>query len=205
MNLALVMAHKYRQDEIDGISSSTGLDMASATNGVRPSARNINTGAQGAQLAADGNNSTPVVTELYVAEIFVSATVLTTGCGVFAGSVWSDNFKVGLYSAAGVLLRATASTAGNTTADAYQRAAWATDGAGAAATTLVLPGPGTYYLGLCLDGTTSRYNTFAVGNFGAGKITGLVYATNFAAAGTALTITPPTTFTTALGPIAGLY
>lgn len=195
------MAWKYNPKEI-GISTDAGLDMGI---GYRPSARNINTGAQGAQLAADGNNSTPVVTELYVAELYVPATVLTTGVGVFAGSVWSDNFKVGLYDAAGILLRATASTAGNTTADAYQRVAWATDGAGAAATTLVLIGPGTYFLGLCLDGTTSRYNTFAVGNFGAGKITGLVYATNFAAAGTALTITPPTTFTTALGPMAGLY
>lgn len=199
------MSWKYNSAEVDTPTPSTGLDMATAQGGLRPSARNINTGGQGAQLAADGNNSTPVVTELYVAELYVPATVLATGVAVFAGSVWSDNFKVGLYNANGVLLRATASTAGNTTADAYQRAAFATDGAGAAATTIVLPGPGTYYLGLCLDGTTSRYNTFAVGNFGAGKITGLVYATNFAVGGTALTITPPTTFTANLGPIMGLY
>lgn len=199
------MGWKYDPNEIAAIESSRGLDMASARGGSRPSPRHWNTGNQGAQLAADGNNSTPVTTELYVAEVYVGATILVTGAALFAGSVNSDNFKIGLYDINGTLLRATASTAGNTTADAYQRAAFATDGVGAAATTLVLPGPATYYLAVCFDGTTSRFNTFAVGNFGGGKITTLVYATNFAAAGTALTITPPTTFTTALAPIICLY
>lgn len=201
------MSWKYRGDEVD-VNLTNGLDMASAPggNGIRPSLRNCNTGAQGAQIAADGTNSTPVITELYVAEVFVSATGLTTGAAPFMGSANSDNFKVALYDAAGNLLRATASTAGNTTADAYQRAAWATGPLGAAATTLVLIGPATYYLAICFDGTTSRFNTFAVGNFGGGKVTGLVYATNFAASGTALTITPITTFTAAsLPPMIGLY
>lgn len=197
------MAWKYRQDEFTP-NATDGIDMSKGFGGLRPSPRNINTGAQGAQLAADGNNSTPATTELYVAEIFVPATVLVTGIAVFNGSDVTDNVKAGLYDVNGTLLRATASTAGSG-ADSYQRIAFATDGAGAAATTIVLPGPGTYYIGTCYAGTTSRFNTFAVGNFGAGKITSLVFATNFAAAGTALTITPPTTFTTALGPIAGLY
>lgn len=196
------MSWKYRSDELNWYSGA-GLDMANV--GLsRPSARAFNTGNQGAQIAADGNNSTPVSTELYVAEIFVPITVLVTGIGVFNGSDVTDNIKAAIYDVVGTLLRATASTAGSGT-DAYQRIPFATDGAGAAATTIVLPGPATYFIATCYAAGTSRFNTFAVGNFGAGKITALVFATNFAAAGTALTITPPTTFTTALGPIAGLY
>lgn len=193
------MSWKYRQNEVD-YTRDGGLDAGA---GFRPSARCWNTGNQGAQLAADGNNSTPgATTELYVCEVYVGATCLVTGIAIFNGSDVTDNIKVGLYDANGVLLRASAATAG-AGADSYQRIPFALDGANAAATTIVLPGPGTYYVASCYAGTTSRFNTFAVGNFGAGKITGLVYATNFAT--TALTITPPTTFTTALGPIASLY
>jgi hypothetical protein len=192
------MGWKYRNDEITPTVGG-GIDFGV---GNRPSPRAFHTGNQGAQLAADGNNSTPATTELYVAEMYVPVTCLVTGVGVFNGSDTTDNVKIGLYDVNGVLLRATASTAGGT-ADSYQRIAFATDGTGAAATTIVLPGPGTYYIGTCYAGTTSRFNTFAVGNFGAGKITSLVFATNFAS--TALTITPPTTFTTALGPIVSLY
>lgn len=195
------MGHSYNPDEIPAATRSGGLDVGA---GYRPSPRCWNTGGQGAQLAADGNNSTPVSTELYVAEIYVGATCLVTGIAVFNGSDVTDNVKVGLYDVNGNLLRATASTAGSGT-DAYQRVPFATGPLGAAATTIVLPGPGTYFVATCYAAGTSRFNTFAVGNFGAGKLTALVFATNFAAAGTALTITPPTTFTTALGPIAGLY
>lgn len=198
------MSWKFNPAEIDAITPTRGLDMSSAQTGARPSPRTCNTGNQGAQLAADGNNSTPVSTELYVAELFVPATCLVTGIAVFNGSDVTDNVKVALYDVAGNLLRASASTAGSG-ADAYQLVPFATGPTGAAATTVVLPGPATYYVGTCYAGSTSRFNTFAVGSFGGGKITGLVFATNFAAAGTALTITPPTTFTTALAPIASLY
>lgn len=200
------MGHTYRQDEVvtyTGAGASTG-GIQPTLFGTLPSARTFATGGRGAMNTADGNNSTPVVTELYVAEVFVPVSSTITGIAVFNGSDCTDNLKAGLYDASGTLLRGTATTAGGT-ADTYQRIAFATDGAGAAATTISLVGPATYYIATCYVGTTSRFNTFAVGNFGAGKITSLVYATNFAAAGTALTITPPTTFTTALGPIASLY
>ena len=115
-----------------------------------------------------------------------------------------DDAKIGLYDAAGTLIRATATTQ-QSGADAYQLIPFATGPAGAAATTVELPGPATYYVGVCYDGTTSTLQTFGTGTWGAGKITSLVYATNFAASGTALTITVPTTFTTLLGPLASLY
>jgi hypothetical protein len=190
---------KYRQNEVD-VTRDGGIDFGA---GFRASPRVFHTGNQGAQLAADGNNSTPgATTELYVAEMFVACTCLVTGVAVFNGSDVTDNVKIGLYDSNGTLLRGTASTAGSG-ADSYQRVPFATDGAGAAATTILLPGPGTYYIGTCYAGTTSRFNTFAVGNFGAAALTGKVFATNFAS--TALTIAVPTTFTTAVGPIASLY
>jgi hypothetical protein len=52
---------------------------------------------------------------------------------------------------------------------------------------------------LCqFNNTSQRYRSHVVGNFGAAKLTGTTY-------GTYPTVTIPTTFTTALGPIASLY
>lgn len=157
--------------------------------------------------AADGTDATPVITELYVAELALLGPVATTGAAEFAGSVWSDSCKIGLFDANGVLLLSTASTSGNTTADTYQLFPWALDfryvAAGTAVLSAIQLAPGTYYLSVIFNGTTSRYNTHSKGCFGAGKITGLTYATALVSA--ALTITPPTTFTTALGPIISLY
>lgn len=197
------MSWKYNAAEIDAITPTRGLDMSSAQSGGRPSGRCFHTGGSPAQLAADGVNATPVVTEIYVAELFIPATVLLTGIALFNGSDATDSVKLALFDASGMLLRATADTQMSGT-DAYQRIPFATDGAGAAATTLVTPGPATYYVGAIFDGTTSRFNAHGVGSFGGGKITGAVYATAFVS--TSLSITPPTTFTAAsLPPIASVY
>ena len=93
-------------------------------------------------------------------------------------------------AAAGAVVASTAA-AGATTAgaDAYQRLPLTAP--------ITLP-RGTYYVCLQMNGTTDRYNAHAIGNFGAGKATSTVF-------GTASAITPPTTFTANLGPIASLY
>ncbi len=196
---------KYNEDEVNSPTVSGGLDMSTGKNGVRPSARLCHTGGAPAIISTDGvSAAVGATTELYVCEMFVPATVLCTGIALFNGSNVTDDAKIGLYDKAGNLLRATATTQ-QSGADAYQLIPFATGPLGAAATTIVLPGPATYYVGVCYDGTTSTLQTFGTGNWGAGKLTGLVYATNFAAAGTALTISPPTTFTTLLGPLASLY
>lgn len=169
------------------------------------SPRCIATGGNPATNAADYTNATPVVTEIYIAELYVPAPTLIQGLAFFAGSVNSDNIKLGLYNALGTLLCATASTAGNTTADAYQRVPLAYEFSTGAAVAAVqqLLSPGTYYAAAILDGTTSRLNCHTVGAFGAGKLTGHVYATAFSTTG--LSVTPPVTFTTALGPVISLY
>lgn len=175
--------------------------------GTAPSPRLFATGGNPAANAADFTDATPVITEIYLAELFVTHPVTIQGLAVFSGSTWSDNFKLALYDANGAIVCATASTAGNTTADTYQRAAIASEfqsvpGTATAGTQAFLA-PGTYYLGLILDGTTSRYNAHTKGNFGSGKLTGHVYSTAFATTG--LTVVLPVTFTTNLGVVGGTY
>lgn len=185
------MSWKYRQDALSAITAADGIDMSSIPSlPGRPSPRLCHTGNEPAIATTSGTDATPVITEVYIAEVYVPCTMTVTGVAVFNGSVASGNIKVGLADGAGAVVATSASTAMSGT-DAYQRVPFT------AAAKVV--GPGTYYVLLFIDNTTARYNTHTVGNFGAGKQTGQVYATGFT------TITPPTTFTTALGPIASLY
>ncbi len=174
------------------------------------SARLIATGGAPAVDSAAGNNSTPVATEIYLTEIFVPIPVSVTGIAVFNGSDDTDNKKAALYDANGVIIASTASTASGT-ADTYHRlpfallftaVASAISGTSETFTSLRLF-PGTYYIGVDYASNTSRYNTHAVGTFGASKVTSAVFAT--AMITTSLIVTPPVTFTTNLGNIASLY
>lgn len=145
-------------------------------------------------VSTDFTNSTPVITEVYIGEIFVPANMTVTGAAVFngSGSSGGGNFKLGLANSAGAIVATTASTAGGTN-DAYTRAAF-TPG------TVALKGPATYYILSIYDTATAGFfNAPPLGNFGCAKQTGQVYATGFT------TITPPTTFTANLCNIASLY
>lgn len=166
------------------------------------SPRTFHTGGVPAAAAADFNNSTPVSTELYLAEIYVAAPCIVRGAAVFNGSDVTDNIKAALFDAEGVMLAASISTAG-AGPDAYQLVPFTLDYTGAGAITQILLQRGTYYIGTCYASNTSRFNTHVVGAFGAGKITSLVFATNFVTTG--LTVATPKTFTTVLGPVATLY
>lgn len=161
-----------------------------AAGGFSVSPRLIHTGGTSIMVSTDGNDSTPVATEVYIAEIFVPANCTLTGVANFNGSVASGNIKVGLADSTGAIVATSASTAMSGT-DAYQRVPFTA--------TYAAKGPATYYVLLFVDNNTARVNTWAIGNFGASKQTGQVYATGFTA------ITAPTTFTTALGPIASVY
>lgn len=179
---------------ITGASSTSGVftptgGIAGAA-GFTISPRNWATGNAPATASTSGTDATPVATEVYICEVFVPANVSVTGIAVFNGSVASGNIKVGLASSAGAILGTSASTAMSGT-DAYQRIDLTAP--------LAVKGPATYYVLEFVDNNTARINTHTVGNFGASKQTGQVYATGFTA------ITAPTTFTTALGAIASLY
>ena len=200
------MSWRYRSDEID-FTLADGIDLLKAKGGIRPPAAMFHTGGNPAIQAADGVNSTPVITEIYIAACLVPFTCLATGISVFNGSVVAtDKLRVLLYDAYGNILRSSA-VAGfqPTTTDAYENVAFALAADGTtAATTIVLP-TGTYYLGTIYNGTTNRFNAHGVGAFPGGKITGAVFATaGVSALQTGVTL--PTAFTAAsLPPIASLY
>lgn len=149
---------------------------------------NCATGNAPATVSTFGSDSTPVITETYIAQVDVPHACTVTGIALFNGSVASGNIKAAIADSNGTILGQTASTAMAGT-DAYQRVALSA--------TLDLVG-GTYFVLQQIDNTTARVNTHTLGNFGASKKTGETY-------GTFTAITAPTTFTTALGPVASLY
>lgn len=166
------------------------LNGVPAAGGFSISGKLFHTGGVPATASTSGTDATPVITEVYIAEVFVPANVTLTGVSVMNGSVASGNLKVGLANSAGAVVATSASTAMSGT-DAYQRVPFTA--------TYAAKGPATYYVLLFIDNTTARFNTHTFGDFGAAKQTGQTYVTGFTA------ITPPSTFTTALGPIASLY
>lgn len=200
------MAWKYNQNEVADLTPSGGIDLLTAKGGTRPLAGNFATGGNPAQLSTDGVNSTPVVTEIYVAQVIVPFTTLCTGISIFNGTVVAtDKVKVALFDVAGTMLRTSAAAGFQpTTADVYEDIAFALDGTGlVAATTIVLP-TGMYNIACIYNGTTNRFNAHGMGRFPTRRVTGAVFSTAFNT--TSLTITPPTTFTvTDLPPIASLY
>lgn len=182
---------------VGGTTTLTGALTSTGGNGpaggFTSSPRTFGTcGTNGAAVAATSafTNQTPVITEVYIAEVWVPANVTVTGIANLNGTVASGNLKVGLFNSAGALLATSASTASSGTT-AYQLVPFTAP--------LVVVGPATYYVGTFYDNTTVRGTTFTTGSCGAAKQTGQTYATGFT------TITPPTTFTTLLGPVANLY
>lgn len=167
------------------------------------SPRLCHTGGTGAQTSSDFNNSTPVITEEYLVEVYIPAPMVVTGISIFNGSDVTGNMTVGLRDALGNLLAKSASTAGSGT-DAYQNIPFSTTYINNNGTTISGSGPlrveaGTYYVLSQYSSGTARYNTHTIGAFGAGKTTSQTYGTVVA------TGTMPVTFTTNLGNVATLY
>ena len=169
----------------------SAFDGVDAAGGFAISPRLMHTGGIPAQTSADGTNATPVVTETYIAEVFIPANVTLTGIALFNGSAVSGSVVLGLANSSGLVV-ANSALAGTVQSgtDAYQRIAFTS--------VYAAVGPATYYVLAQFNNTGARFNAHAFGNFGASKKTGEVF-------GTLTTITPPTTFTADLGPIASLY
>ncbi len=163
------------------------IEVAAGNPSVAASPRIICTGGNAPALNSEGNDTTPSITELYLAEIYVPANVTLTGVALFNGSAVAGNVTLAIYDAAGNFLAKSASTA-QAGIDAYQLVPLA----------LSLTA-GTYYVAAQFDNTGARFNSHVFGNFGAGKLTGQTYGTLPSG------LTMPTTFTTALGPIASFY
>lgn len=150
--------------------------------------RVAHTGGVPVKASTDGTDSTPVITETYIAEVEVAVGARVTGFANFNGSVASGNLKAILYNSAGAVIASSASTAMSGT-DAFQRIPFAAP---------INLRPGRYFVGLQINNTTARVNMHPIGNFAAFKKTGEVY-------GTATAITPVSTFTANVGPMGGLY
>ncbi len=178
--MTTVVRHVY----VDG----QRIDVPAINPSVSASPRLIHTGGKPAMLNSEGNDTTPVVTETYLAEVYIPANMTVTGIALLNGSAVDGNVTVGLYDAAGILVAQSDTTAQAGT-DAYQRIPFA-----AALAAL----PGTYYVAAQFDDTDARFNSHIFGDFGAGKLTSQTY-------GAMPHGTMPTDFTTALGPIASLY
>lgn len=157
--------------------------------GSTVSPRLCHSGGMPARLSTDGTNSTPSVTETYICEVFIPAPTTVTGIAIFNGDAVAGNVAVALANSVGAVLASSAATAQAGT-DVYQRVPFTA--------ALSASGPGTFYILVQFSNTSARFNTHTFGDFGASKKTGEVF-------GTFTTVTPPTTFTTALGPIASLY
>lgn len=136
-----------------------------------------------------GTDTTPSVTETYVARIFVPANALLTGAALLNGTAVAGNVTAILYDWNGKPIVQSASTAQSGTA-AYQDFAFAS--------TYQARGPGLYFLGFQFDSTSARFRTHILGRFTAFKKTGETY-------GTATALTNPNSFTTGVGPIASSY
>lgn len=155
------------------------------------SPRMFNTGGWKPLAATDGTDTTPATTETYIAELFMPAGVYSTGIALMNGSAVAGNVFAALADSQGALITGalTGAVAQSGTA-AYQRLPWTAP--------FILKGPQTVYALFQFSSTSARFRSHTVGNFGASKKTG---ETN----GTFTAITVPTTFTTALGAVAGLY
>ena len=162
-----------------------------AGGGFSVSPRSISIGSNLPLVSTDGTDSTPVTTETYVSEVFVPCNMTVTGVALFNGSNVTGNVTVGLADSTGAPIAAakSASTAGSGT-DAFQLIPFAAPYAA--------KGPATYYVQVQYDSGTARYNTHTIGIHGVTKQTSQTY-------GTFTSFTPPTTFTTALGNMGGLY
>lgn len=172
---------------ITGAQTITGG--LAAAGGFSVSPRIMHTGGLPATVSTDFTDYTVVVTETIRSEIFVPANCTCTGVALLTGSAVAGNVQVWIITSAGASVATTASTALSGT-DGYQLIPWSAP--------FTLKGPATYWIAVQGNNTGAKINTHTIGAFGADKQTGTVFGTLTVAAA-------PTTFTTALGPVATLY
>lgn len=173
---------------VTGVTTPTG-GVAAAGGFSVPTA--FSTGNVVPQTTTTGTDTTPVVTETYVNEVFIPANTTITGIALLNGSAVAGNVRAFLANSAGTVVASSAAggTAQSGTA-AYQQFALSTPYAAV--------GPAKYYVAVQFNNTSARYRSQILGQNTAGKITSTVFDT-------LASFTPPTTFTTNLGPIASTY
>lgn len=149
----------------------------------------FNTGGALFPSVSSGNDSTAVNTETYITQVDIPVQTTLTGIQWMGLATSTGNVQFSLADSTGAVITAaqTASTATAGTAN-YQTAAFA-------ATYVAKPGK---YFVLMQNSGSNHYRAHTIGVFGCSKKTGEVF-------GTFTAITPPTTFTTNLCPIAATF
>lgn len=171
---------------------TTPIGGIAAAGGFTAAPRMIHTGDEPAIATTSGSNLDIVTTETYRAEIFVPCNVSSTGVAIFNGTAVAGNVQAYLIDSTGAQVTGvlTASTAASGTT-AYQRIPWVSG-------PFTIKGPASYWIAVQGNNSGGDLRTHTVGNFGADKQTSTTY-------GTLTVATAPTTFTTAVGPLASLY
>lgn len=140
-------------------------------------------------------SATPSATSLYLTQIRLPAATTLTGIKVLnAATVGTNKYIVALFNSSGAVL-ANSALAGVTTSGAsvYQAVPFTAS--------YTVTTPGTYWIGLYVNGTTDRY--YAIPFVGEGH--GLAGAVTGQTFGTVAAVTLPTTFTADVGPVAFTY
>lgn len=177
--------------QIDATGIVTPASGVAAAGGFTQSPRTLSTGGRGASALTSGTDTAFVTTDTYIAEVFIPANMTVTGVSVLQGTAAGNgHISVALANSTGkvVASSATTQTTGSTTT--YTQVAFSSPYAAV--------GPATYYVLVQGDSTSDHIRMHAAGNFGAALKTSETY-------GTFTTITPPTTFTAAQGPVADLF
>lgn len=146
-------------------------------------------------LGSLGTNTTPVAGTLYFASVWLDANKTITGIAQLNGSaVGTDKTIVSLWNSAGTLV-ANSDLAGTTCVgtDAWQEVAFTG--------TYAAKGPGRFWVGVQVNGTTCRLRTIAASTYL--NFTGSSTPGAFGTIGSS--ITPPTATAADKGPIAYLY
>lgn len=169
------------------LAPSGGLTQNTATPGCH-----FYAGDAEPSTSTTGTDTTPVNGTVWVSELFVPANCTATGISYLIGSVGgTDKVNVSLYNSAGVLLANSAVDSSVTvgTTATMQRVPFTS--------TYAVTGPAKYFIGVQINGTTSRLRTQAFGDVDVTSVAGTF--------NTLPALTPPTTFTASKGPIAMLY
>lgn len=178
-----------------GVTCTKSGDKLTLTTGTVSSGAFKNFSGWKPTAFADGNSTTPSATTVYLTQIMVPTNATLTGIKIAnAATVGTNTYIVALFDSTGARV-ANSALAGTLTAGAngYQAVPFTS--------TYAVTGPGVYWIGLYVNGTTDRfYSVPAVGEIGglAGSVTGQTF-------GTIVSVTLPTTFTANVGPVAFTY
>jgi hypothetical protein len=142
-----------------------------------------------------GTSTTPSATTVYLTSVYIDTNATLTGIAVNnAATCGTNSYIVALFNSAGTPLAHSLLTGTLCSgASAWQDIAFTA--------TLPVVGPGQYFVGVFMNGTTDRFFTIPA----AGEYVGLAGTNTGQTFGTVAAITPPTTFTAGAGVIVHTY